>query len=616
MRRMIGVSLAAVVLSLTLAPFALADENPGHQPGQHAGRAESFVLTPAHALTADEQAALRALGVTFEHVLSGGRYLVSITGDDPSDVAAAPTVASVAPFLPSQKIYRAAYAAAAQRLGGTARLTVRFHDDVTLDEARSAVAAAGGELASPFITRFNEPKELVVNVPAASLQTLSSDGRVLLIDGPPRRKTSLNSVAAQLSNVTPLFSAPYGLSGNGIVMSIFEADKPPQDAHVEFGGRLISHFTSTGNGTHSTHTSGTMIASGVNPSAKGMAPAATLNAYDANAEDVFDTKATVVPALGSVSDNNSWGFCLGWQSAGSGCAGSRETWNGCPECFGGYDGLFVAPYDKIARTSTTLYVHSAGNDGFSGTPDFGSTAQELMWSPHFHTDINGDGSPITNETFCYSQNGSGTDCPTPLCSTGTSTKTGEAHCELTKHPTYGPFNTLGLTASGKNIIGVGAVDQFSTIASFSSRGPAADGRVKPDLVAKGVHQYSTVPVGSYAYLQGTSMSSPVVAGITGLMAEEWKKIFGKSASPQQLKTLLIAGADDLGNAGPDYTYGFGLVDAKASADLIIADAAHGNRIRNGTLSARQTLEYPLTVPSGQSLLRVVVGWADPEVLRC
>src|SRR5258708_686883 len=127
MRRMIRVSLAAVVLSLTLAPFALADENPAHQPGQRAGRAESFVLTPAHNLTADEQAALRALGVTFEHNLSGGRYLVSIAGDDPSDVAAAPTVASVTPFLPSQKIYRAAYAAPAQKPGGTAPLTVPLH---------------------------------------------------------------------------------------------------------------------------------------------------------------------------------------------------------------------------------------------------------------------------------------------------------------------------------------------------------------------------------------------------------------------------------------------------------------------------------------------------------
>jgi subtilisin family serine protease len=618
MRRMIRVSLAAAVLSLTLAPFALADENPGHMAGQRVTSTERFVLTPAHPLTADEQGALRGLGVTFEHALPGGRYMVRVAGDDPSDVAAAPTVASIVQYMPSQKIYRAAYAAASRQLGGTVRLTVRFHDDVSLDEARTAVAAAGGALESPFVTKFNQPKEIVIHMPASSLLTLAADQHVLLIDGPPRRKTSLNAVAAQLSHVTQLFTAPYGLSGNGIVMSTFEADDPPQANHPEFGSRLINDTSYTGgNGQHATHTSGTIIAAGINAPAKGMAPQGTLRAFDARADTsvIFDKKQNVVTALGSVSDNNSWGFCLGWQPAGSGCAGNRETWNGCPECFGGYDGSFVAPYDNIAHSSSTVYVHSAGNDGFTGTPDFGSTALEIQYSAHYHVDdsATGDGSAITTEVFCYSQNGSGTDCPTPLCTAGTSKVTLEAHCETSKHPTYGPFNTMGLSASGKDVIAVGAVDQFSEIATFSSRGPAADGRVKPDLVTKGVHQYSTVPVSSYQYNQGTSMAAPVVTGILGLMAEQWKKTFGKSATPQQLKTLLIAGADDLGNPGPDYTYGFGLVDAQASADLVIADAAQGNRIRNGTLSAKQTLSYPLTVSGGQSLLRVVLGWFDPEV---
>jgi hypothetical protein len=139
--------------------------------------------------------------------------------------------------------------------------------------------------------------------------------------------------------------------------------------------------------------------------------------------------------------------------------------------------------------------------------------------------------------------------------------------------------------------------------------------VKPDLVAKGVRQFSTQPSNAYSFKDGTSMAAPVVTGIAGLMVEQWRKTFnGTSPTPQQLKTLLIAGADEIGNPGPDYTFGFGLADAKASADLIIADAAQGNRIRSGTLSAKQTLEYPVTVPSGQSSLRVVLAWADPEVL--
>lgn len=617
-------SLLVAVLSLSFASLAIADENPRNQPANREDRSERYVLTPAHALTADEQAALRNLGVTFEHVLTGGRYLVRITGDA-TNVESAPTVALLSTFAPEQKIYNSAYAAAAKALGGDVRLSVRFHDDVTLDDARAAVTSAGGQLVNPLVTSMNSSKELDVRIPASAVQSLARDARVMLIGWVPRRKVGENSVAATVSKVTPLYSSPYGLSGNGVVMSIFEPSGSPQASHNEFGGRLTSHFDNPlATDSHATHTSGTIAAAGNNAPAKGMAPAATLHGFDANVDnpDLFTAKQTTVPGLGSVSDNNSWGFCLGWQPPGGGCAStSKPVWFECSECFGGYDGFFVAPYDKIARNSTTLYVHSAGNDATTGVPDLDTAS----FSPHLH--ISEDtGSPITNETFCYSKDGTGTDCPVPTCTAGNSSITHEAHCEKDKHPTYGPFFTLGLSASGKNVLSVGAVDQFLNSAGFSSRGPAQDGRVKPDVVAKGVHQYSTVNGGTgcasnpppptaicYGYKDGTSMSAPVVTGVAGILAEQWRKTFGKSPTPQQLKTIMIAGADDLGNAGPDYTFGFGLVDAKASADLIIADANQGNRIRGGTLSSKQTLDFPLTVPGGLSSLRVVVGWADPEV---
>jgi len=80
-----------------------------------------------------------------------------------------------------------------------------------------------------------------------------------------------------------------------------------------------------------------------------------------------------------------------------------------------------------------------------------------------------------------------------------------------------------------------------------------------------------------------------------------------------MKTLLIAGADDLGNPGPDWTFGFGLADAKASVDLILADNNTGARIRTGSVSQGQQTETPFTLSSTQNV-RVVLGWADPETL--
>ena len=172
---------------------------------------------------------------------------------------------------------------------------------------------------------------------------------------------------------------------------------------------------------------------------------------------------------------------------------------------------------------------------------------------------------------------------------------------------------MGLTSSAKNVIAVGAVDSMGTIAYFSSRGPARDGRVKPDIVAKGVNQLSTVPNGFYTTLQGTSMSSPVITGMMALFVEQWRKTFGgQNPDSETLKILLIAGADDLGNPGPDYTYGFGLANAQASVDLIRSDNKTGSRIRSGDISQSQQIETTMAINATQNV-RVVIGWLDPDV---
>jgi hypothetical protein len=106
----------------------------------------------------------------------------------------------------------------------------------------------------------------------------------------------------------------------------------------------------------------------------------------------------------------------------------------------------------------------------------------------------------------------------------------------------------------------------------------------------------------------------VVTGISGLLVEQWRKTFaGQNPTPEELKTLLIAGADDRGNPGPDYTFGFGLANAQASVDLILADNNTQSRILTGTVSQGQEVETPLTVLA-PGKVRVVLGWADPEVL--
>ena len=109
------------------------------------------------------------------------------------------------------------------------------------------------------------------------------------------------------------------------------------------------------------------------------------------------------------------------------------------------------------------------------------------------------------------------------------------------------------------------------------------------------------------------MSSPVITGISALLVEQWHKTFnGQSPDSETLKVLLIAGADDLGNPGPDYTFGFGLANAQASVDLIRSDNNTGARIRSGDLSQGQQFETTMALSASQSV-RVVLGWLDPEI---
>jgi hypothetical protein len=563
------------------------------------GQRRHYILETEHVLRPAEAAELAARGVEIQHVLPDHRYLVRV--EDAAALENDLRVRSVAHYSAAKKIAPSAYREAT-RGRAFARINLVFHDDVSFDDAQQAVETVGGIVDRPLAVSFETPHRLTARIPSTELPRLANDERVFGIYGPQRRAVALNSDAAALSKVTPLYDAPYNLSGQGVVLSLFELS-PAESTHPEFQGRLTNHFSGPANdATHATHVAGTIMAAGLNPLAKGMAPAATIHEFNANDDTAvfLNNKETALQSLHVVADNNSWGFPLGWQQDGSVDGG--QVWYGAVEYFGGYDGFYSTPYDKVAKNGPVLFVHSAGNDGSNGFPSLDAS----NWSRHAHADDSGN--IIKNEIFCYSKDGSGTDCPAPPCSAG------PTHCETTPHPTYGPFATIGFIASLKNAVAVGAVNLAGDIASFSSRGPTRDSRVKPDLVALGVRQFSTVPNGGYsAQPSGTSMSAPVVTGIAGILTEQWRRSFNnQDPTPAILKTLLIAGADDLGNPGPDYTFGFGLANAKASVDLIRADNG-GSRIRTGTIAQGQPVEttFGINVPQD---VRVVLGWADPEVL--
>ena len=143
----------------------------------------------------------------------------------------------------------------------------------------------------------------------------------------------------------------------------------------------------------------------------------------------------------------------------------------------------------------------------------------------------------------------------------------------------------------KNSLVVGAIDQNEVITNFSSKGPAHDGRIKPEIVA-----FSS---------QGTSNSNAITTGVLTLMKQYYKELFTNDLNNDLAKAIIINSSKDLGNVGPDYTYGYGNIDAYKSLKTIT-----DTRFLRDNVTINQTKNHTVTLPSNVKYLKVTLVWND------
>jgi serine protease len=122
---------------------------------------------------------------------------------------------------------------------------------------------------------------------------------------------------------------------------------------------------------------------------------------------------------------------------------------------------------------------------------------------------------------------------------------------------------IGFPAALSQCIAVGATSIDSRLSSYSNYGP------EQELVAPGDTILSCVPGGSYGWEWGTSMAAPQVSGVAALVLAR-----NRALSAAQVRAILDASAIDMGTAGRDNKYGYGLVNAKRAVDLAAAYAAN------------------------------------------
>lgn len=386
-------------------------------------------------------------------------------------------------------------------------------------------------------------------------------------------------------------TAPYLSDGSGVTVGIWDGGSV-LTTHTEFsGGRVLAKDGATSD-YHATHIGGTIGASGVHPGAQGMAPNVHIDSYDWAGDGAEMTaRAAAVPGDSTklYLSNHSYGYITGWESDGDG----SYTWYGESWNSGGVESYFGQYVEEAAQWDGIVYdapyflpFKSAGNDRnddpFLGAMvSFGESGSDESYSASLHP--SGDGE--------Y-KNG---------------------------------YDTLGPVGTAKNIITVGAVDKAvsgsarsvrnADMASFSSWGPADDGRIKPDIVAQGVSLFSCDNDDNTDYLtfSGTSMSSPNACGSAALLVDYYDNLFsGQAMRASTLKGLILHSADDLGRPGPDYSYGWGLMNTLAAASLI-RDYAAGSPLRmtEGVLSGENRSDTYSIFSLGAEAIRVTLCWTDP-----
>jgi len=411
-------------------------------------------------------------------------------------------------------------------------------------------------------------------------------------DGKPLYFTTRNANAAISTGSDQLRSSPYGATGAGWTLGVWDGGSVLA-SHQEFGGR-VTVMDGAAADIHATHVGGTLAAAGVRPDAIGMAPAAQIDSYDWNddAGEMYARGASYGGEPGMIYlSNHSYGYVAGWHYTD---ADPLWEWYGADtnaaaveDNFGQYNGI-ASDTDWIADALPYyLSVWAAGNE---------------------RTD-----NPWTGASVALTPGGPA------------------ATYDPARHPPgdgafRNGYDTVSFNAVAKNVLTVGAVADAMTsglrdpakavMLSFSSWGPTDDGRIKPDLVANGEALTSASADGpdQYTPMSGTSMASPNAAGTAQQILAYYAACFpGHYLRASSLKGLLIHTADDLGNPGPDYRFGWGLLNGQAAADLIADAAARPDALRllEQELSPGATGRFHPFRWDGVSPIRATLCWTDP-----
>ncbi|PTT33948.1 secretion protein Por [Chryseobacterium sp. HMWF028] len=339
---------------------------------------------------------------------------------------------------------------------------------------------------------------------------------------------------------------------------------------------------------------------------QGIAKNSTMDSYtfldsvlpgDTSTSTVFQKILTAQPKI----SNHSYGSNGGWDLKTVNGA-NAWVWNGAfdsPNSSYDLQGTYFSNdqnYDAIVYNNPNYIIVKSSGNYFGYGPNY-PTATPL---PSYYTDNNDNLVPFAATDVLPSTN----------CAQG--------------------FDCIGPGSLAKNIIVVGATDRITTNSGrytasadvihsdYSSAGPRDDGGIKPDISAVGTNVGSastaedTVGSQSLTVGSGTSYSAPVVTAVIGLWTQINKQLFnGNELNAAAAKVLTIHSAAEAGNLGPDPLFGWGFIDAKKGAELLVGKSNNTVIFNNETLN-NGAVNSKTILATGNTPIKVTISWIDPE----
>jgi len=282
-----------------------------------------------------------------------------------------------------------------------------------------------------------------------------------------------------------------------------------------------------------------------------------------------------------------------------------------------------------------LSIHSASNESSDRGPVAfgGSMPSELSYTARWQEDVNGNCIIEFSEIFFETRTEfHPSDSGEPLAGAISPDAYYSAQGDFSYEDHFDPIGigsgTIKSTVSAKNNLSVGVVDvedcEVNTSSEIlleliSSRGPTDDGRIKPDL---------TAPSRGFGAGPTTSGATAVVTGTLGLLQQIVEEMGGPRYLSSTWKALLLNTTYDgthlppyLGSeaaaaqlVGPDYFFGWGMLNAEAAADLLVKDLRAGDQnahLCEFCLFDGSEIDIPITHDGTSPQIKVMLCWTDP-----